>query len=160
MNYLYLATAVVSLAGLGVLHKVADHRRCRPEAISLFLFICASVALAAVCVVRSGQAVDFLVSARVLTIAAVCGGCAGLAILNFQQGVRFGNISTSWLIINLSTALPTALSVWVYHEHVTWKRGWSLLLAMAALSLLWLDRRRQEQRQGARETANAAREET
>jgi len=160
MNYLYLATAVVSLAALGVLHKVADHRRCRPEAISLFLFICASVALAAVCVVRSGQAVDFLVPARVLTIAALCGGCAGLAILNFQQGVRFGNISTSWLIINLSTALPTALSIWVYHERVTWKRGWSLLLAMAALSLLWLDRRRQEQRQGARETANAAREET
>jgi drug/metabolite transporter (DMT)-like permease len=160
MNYVYLATAVVSLAALGVLHKVADHCRCRPEAISLFLFICASAALAAVCVVRSGQAVDFLMPAQVLTVAAVCGGCAGLAILNFQQGVRFGNISTSWLIINLSTALPTALSVWVYHERVTWKRGWSLLLATVALTLLWLDRRRQEQMQDARETPNAAQEDT
>ena len=44
-SYLYLAMAVCSLGMLGVMHKVADHRRCGPEAINLFLFLWAGVIL-------------------------------------------------------------------------------------------------------------------
>jgi drug/metabolite transporter (DMT)-like permease len=68
-----------------------------------------------------------------------------VAILSFQHGVRFGKISTSWLVINLSTALPTILSIAIYHEVVSLRRALGLALAMVALGILWLERRREEQ---------------
>ena len=76
--------------------------------------------------------------------ATVCGFLASLAILAFQQGVRFGKISTSWVVINLSTALPTVLSIAIYHETVSLRRALGLGLAVVALMILWLERRREE----------------
>src|SRR5437868_13359964 len=111
MRYLHLLLAVGSLGMLGVLHKVADHRRCRPQAINLLLFFWASLLLAVTAAIRSGPAAVFALPGRVLAIGAICGMCAGLAILNFQHAVRFGKISTSWLLINLSMVVPTALSI-------------------------------------------------
>ena len=43
-------------------------------------------------------------------------GVAAIALWLFQRGLRYGRIATSWLLINLSSAVPTALSVIVYHE--------------------------------------------
>ncbi len=108
MRYLYLLIAVCSLGMLGVLHKVADHRRCRPTAINLFLFLWAGVLLAGV------------------------------------SWIRYGKISTSWLLINLSTAVPTVLSIVLYSEHVDVKRAFGLVLAIVALILLWYERRQEE----------------
>ena len=79
-----------------------------------------------------------------LLVAALCGTCATLAILNFQHAVRYGKISTSWLLINLSTAVPTVLSIVVYREHVSVKRAFGLGLATIALFLLWYERRQEE----------------
>jgi drug/metabolite transporter (DMT)-like permease len=144
MRYLHLLLAVGSLGTLGMLHKVADHRRCRPQAINLLLFLCASFMLGLTAFIRSGPAAVFALPGRVLAIGAMCGMCAGLAILNFQHAVRFGKISTSWLLINLSMAVPTALSIVIYREQVTPKRGLSMTLTVAALVLLWIDRRQEE----------------
>ncbi len=143
MRYLYLLIAVCSLGMLGVLHKVADHRRCRPTAINLFLFLWAGVLLAGVSWIRYGPAA-FIVPMPALLVAAACGTCATLAILNFQHGVRYGKISTSWLLINLSTAVPTVLSIVLYSEHVDVKRAFGLVLAIVALILLWYERRQEE----------------
>jgi drug/metabolite transporter (DMT)-like permease len=144
MGYLYLLLSVISLGMLGVLHKVADHRRCRPQAINLVLFFAASLLLALTTCIRSGPAAMFELSGRVFAVGAICGICAGLAILNFQHAVRFGKISTSWLLINLSMAVPTVLSIFFYREHVTRRRALSMALTAAALVLLWLDRRQEE----------------
>ena len=111
MSYLHLLLAVISLGMLGVLHKVADHRRCRPQAINLILFLCATLVLGLTASLRSGPSAILGLPGRVLAVGAMCGICAGLAILNFQHAVRFGKISTSWLLINLSTAVPTVLSI-------------------------------------------------
>jgi hypothetical protein len=155
MSYFYLGMAVFSLGMLGVMHKVADHRSCRPEAINLFLFLWAGAILSAYCLLRD---VGFLevrdkvvallgTPGKAILVAAICGMFAGIAILNFQHGIRFGRISTSWLVINLSTIVPTTLSILIYPEveEVTPKRALSLLLALVSLCLLWLDRRREEQ---------------
>jgi drug/metabolite transporter (DMT)-like permease len=142
--YTYLVAAVVSLGMLGVLHKVADYRKCRPEAVNLYLFLWAGCLLFTFTLVRSGPSGPFSVAAPVVLVAAVCGICAGLAVLNFQRAIRAGRISTSWLIINLSSAVPTALAIVIYHEELTWKRAISLMLAVVALMLLWIDRRREE----------------
>jgi drug/metabolite transporter (DMT)-like permease len=136
--------AVASLGMLGVLHKVADHRRCRPEAINLFLFLWAGLFLTGFAVFRTGVSTVVSAPATAVAVAAACGTCASLAILHFQHGVRYGRISTSWLIINLSTAVPTVLSIMIYREAVSLRRGISLALAVCALLLLWQDRRLEE----------------
>src|SRR5262245_56805979 len=140
MRYLYLLMAVGSLGLLGVLHKVADHRKCRPAAINLFLFFWAGVLLSGFSVLRLG-ARAMTVPLPAVLVAAACGTCATLAILNFQHAVRYGKISTSWLLINLSTAVPTVISIVIYREHIDAKRALSLGLAVIALCLLWYERR-------------------
>jgi drug/metabolite transporter (DMT)-like permease len=145
VSYSFLATAIACLGMLGVLHKVADRRQCRPQAINLFLFSWATALMLSTTAIASGPSNAFTSRGKIVLIAAVCGCCAGIAILNFQHSMRFGKISTSWLIINLSTAIPTILSILLYHERVTLKRSLSLILAIAALILLGMDRRRDEE---------------
>ncbi len=144
MAYLYLIVAVLALGLLGVLHKVADFRRCRPQAITLFLFFGATAATWVACFWQYGLRPLTGMPWAVIPVGAVCGCLASLAILNFQQGVRYGGIAASWLIINLSTALPTVLSILIYREHVRARRAAGLLLALVALVILWLERRREE----------------
>jgi drug/metabolite transporter (DMT)-like permease len=129
---------------IGVLHKVADHRRCRPEAINLFIFLGGAVAMSVLSLWRSGLASILDIPAAAWVTATVCGFLASLAILSFQHGVRYGKISTSWLVINLSMALPTVLSIIVYHEAITLRRAIGLLLAVATLLILWRERVREE----------------
>ncbi len=140
--YVFLMLAVASLGMLGVAHKIADHRACRPEAINTFLFLGAAVAMAIVSF-GLGHRLDHIPAVAWVT-AITCGFLASLAILNFQHGIRFGKISTSWLVINLSMALPTVLSILIYHEAVSPRRAAGLALTVVALLLLWMERRRDE----------------
>ena len=140
--YTFLFLAVGSLGMLGVMHKLADHRRCRPEAVNAFLFLGAAVAILAYSQV-SGHHWD-RVPGFIWATALVCGFLASAAIVSFQHGLRFGKISTSWLIINLSMSLPIVLSILIYSEAVSPRRALGLGLAVIALLLLWLERRREE----------------
>ncbi|QNI37675.1 EamA family transporter [Edaphobacter albus] len=144
MPYGFLFLAVASLGMIGVLHKVADHRRCRPEAINLFIFLGGVVVMSVLSFWRFGAA-GVLDTPRIAWVtAATCGLLASLAILSFQRGVRYGKISTSWLVINLSMAVPTVLSIVVYREEITRRRAVGLLLAVATLVILWRERVREE----------------
>jgi len=142
--YFYLLLAASSLGILGIMHKVADQHRCRPEAVNLFLFLGATLAMSVISVRRFGAGAALNVPAIAWITAAGCGFLASFAILNFQRGIRYGKISTSWLVINLSTILPTLLSIVIYHESVSARRALGLLLSVAALSLLWMERRSEE----------------
>jgi uncharacterized membrane protein len=142
--YLFLLLALCSFGLLGVLHKVADHRGCRPEAANLFLFLGASVLMALFALFRGEFTSISAAPPRAWLMAAGCGLLTSLAILNFQKGIRFGKISTSWLVINLSTVLPTILSILIYTEVVSLRRGAGLGLALVAIALLWLERKQEE----------------
>src|SRR5262245_47388620 len=107
-GYSFLALAVLCFCGLGLLHKVADFQKCRPSFINAYLFFWACLFMT---VYTFSIGVSIKAPARVTGVAIVCGLCASVAILAFQIGIRFGKISTSWLIINLSTAVPTVLSI-------------------------------------------------
>jgi hypothetical protein len=75
----------------------------------------------------------------VVMLAFPFGVCAGVAILALQTALALGNISTSWLAVNLSAGIPTVLSILLYKEPVN---KWKLLalLAMAtSMVLLWKD---------------------
>jgi drug/metabolite transporter (DMT)-like permease len=147
VRYLYLLMSLGSLGCLGILHKVADHRRCRPSAINLMLFLVAGMLSAIFCVYQLGPAA-IAAPKTALIGGIVCGVFASLAVLLFQHGIRFGKISTSWLIIQLSSAVPTVLSILLYHEAVGIRKACSLMLAVASLMLLWIDRRREERAAG------------
>ena len=144
MPYGFLFLAVASLGMIGVLHKVADHRRCRPEAINLFIFLGGTAVMTVLCAWHSKAAKLLDIPTIAWVTAAVCGILASLAILSFQHGVRYGKISTSWLVINLSMSLPTVLSIVVYHEIITARRALGLLLAVVTLIILWRERVREE----------------
>lgn len=131
---------------IGVLHKVADHKQCRPEAINLFIFLGAAIAMNAVSMGRSGIGRLLHIPTVAWVTAVVCGFLASIATLAFQHGVKYGKISTSWLIINLSMVLPTILSIFVYHEFITLRRTIGLMLAVATLILLWRERVQEEAR--------------
>lgn len=142
-----LLFALLSLSGLGICHKVADFHRCKPSAISVMMFFCAAGVLWSytffykVLTAKVGLFPPFTGSA--VAVALLCGACAGIAILTFQVGVRYGRISTSWLVINLSTIIPAILSLIIYRE---WKAGlrWQQLVGLAlvlvSIFLLWRDK--------------------
>ena len=146
MPYGFLLLAVASLGTIGVLHKVADHKQCRPEAINLFIFLGAAIAMNTVSIARSGIGALLHISMVAWVTAIVCGFIASIATLAFQHGVKYGKISTSWLIINLSMALPTVLSIVVYREVITLRRTIGLLLAVVTLIILWRERVYEEAR--------------
>ncbi len=148
IGHVFLMLAVVSFGLLGVMHKVAGHRGCRPEGANLMLFFGATVLIFGVAVWHNGWAKALDVPLAGWQVATGCGVLSSLAILNFQHGVRFGKISTSWLIINLSTALPTVLSILIYREAVSLRRALGLALAAMALFILWLERAREEKATG------------
>ena len=142
--YLFLLLAVCSFGALGVLHKVADHQRSRPQAANLFLFLGAAVLVSIHIFIRGELSSIASLPALAWLVASGCGVLTSLAILNFQRGIHFGKISTSWLVINLSTVLPTILSILLYHEIVSFRRAAGLTLAGIAIGLLWYERKQED----------------
>ena len=136
-GYSFLALAVLCFCGLGVLHKVADFQKCRPSAINAYLFFWACLFITIYTLFLGSS----LKTPREVTgVAIFCGLCASVAILSFQIGVRHGNISTSWLVINLSTAVPTVLSIVIYREEVGLRRAVALIAIVLSLIFLWKDK--------------------
>ena len=144
MGHAFLLIAVISFGMLGILHKVADHQGCRPEGINMVLFGGAAACMFGATLWQNGWSNTLDLPFAGWMVAVVCGVLSSLAILSFQHGVRFGRISTSWLVINLSTTLPTLLSILLYHETVRPRRAAGLVLAVVALVILWAERVREE----------------
>jgi EamA domain-containing membrane protein RarD len=133
--------AMLAFTMLGLLHKQADRSRCEPKHINVLLFFCSTI-LASAALLARGQA--FAAPSTVWSIALPSGFCAAIAILLFQIGVRYGKIATSWLIMNLSASVPVIASLLVYGEAITGRKAMALVAMLAALVLLWLERREQE----------------
>jgi hypothetical protein len=53
-------------------------------------------------------------------------------------------------------ALPTVLSILIYHEAVSLRRGLGLVLTVVALTILWLERKREEKSAMASAAASVA----
>jgi drug/metabolite transporter (DMT)-like permease len=72
-------------------------------------------------------------------IASTCGVIALCAFWAFQEGIKKGKIATSWLIINLSSAIPTIGSILIYHEPINLKKIAIVALIFMAIVLVWKD---------------------
>jgi drug/metabolite transporter (DMT)-like permease len=143
-GYLYMALAVVSFSLTGIFAKVADTRNCRPTAIYTLLYAW-SLALVSVFGVL-GRGASFGVPATVAWIALPFGIAAVIGGLAFQTAIRYGKLSSSWLIISLSAAVPTVCSIIVYREPVGLRQVAVLALVVASVLLLWKDRADEERR--------------
>ncbi|MDA2926132.1 hypothetical protein MYX78_02670 [Acidobacteria bacterium AH-259-G07] len=140
LGHLFLVISLLALGFIGIFHKLADHFKCRPSAINLTIFFWAGV-LSLSYILTAGQANLVLETpAKLYLVALACGFLASTAILAFQTGLRHGKIATSWVIINLSTALPTVLSILLYKEPVSLAKGVALILVVVAMLLLWKDK--------------------
>jgi multidrug transporter EmrE-like cation transporter len=85
----------------------------------------------------------------VLIIGGAAGVLSSLALFSFQASLRYGKISTSWLILNLCIAVPVAISIVGYGERVTIGKAIGMLLVLIAILLLWWDKKTDLERTGA-----------
>lgn len=138
-GYFFMVMGLLSFAVLGIFHKLADKFDSDP--LNITLFAMGSAALITtfnVFFLASGESTK--IPAAVFLIAVPFGVFASSGFWFFQRGLRFGNIATSWLLINLSSSVPTMLSTIIYHEPVSWRKIWALILVVCSLLLLWWDR--------------------
>jgi hypothetical protein len=133
--------ALASFSTLGVFHKVADVRKCRPSALTALIYFWSLVFI--LLVVTSLMRTTPVAPQPVIWIGLPFGMSAAAAILAFQAGIRHGHIATSWLAINLSSGIPTVGSILLYDEHVTPVKALALLLIPVAMLLLWKDKQRE-----------------
>lgn len=137
-GYWFMLGALLCFAGMGVTHKLGDKLHANPRNIALLTM----AAGFAITLLRSGLSGSGIrnIPPRVALLAIPFGISAAVALWLFQKGLRHGHIVTSWLIINLSTAIPTVLSIVVYHEALNSRKLFTLVLIAASLVLLWWDR--------------------
>ena len=129
---------------LGICAKIADLKRCRPAALYLMMCLSASLIAAVSAFATNGQTARTPVI--VVGIALPFGALGALAGVALQAGIRYGKLATSWLIINLSAAVPTVGSVVIYHESISARRVVALLLMAASVVLLWKDKQEDARR--------------
>lgn len=78
--------------------------------------------------------------AIVFGVALPFGALGALAGVALQAGIRYGKLATSWLIINLSAAVPTIGSVLFYRESISGRHVLALCLMVVSVFLLWKDK--------------------
>lgn len=145
MGYFYMILSLSSFGLIGICAKLADLRGCKP--VPVFTLAYAWCALFGAIFVALFRGMDFKVPVTIYAIAIPFGIASVIGGMVFLEGVRYGKISTSWLIINLSAAIPAIGSVVLYHEHVNAKKITVVVLAVIAIFLLWKDKQLEEARQ-------------
>jgi drug/metabolite transporter (DMT)-like permease len=137
IGYLFAVLGMICFGIGGLLQKLADRKGCSALAFTVAMFGFSSIIM--------GLEVGFLKHAEfippkgILCVAIPFGFSAAAAIWVFQYGIHFGKIATSIIVINLSAAVPTVLSVLIYREPIGPKKLFILLLIAVALILLWKD---------------------
>jgi drug/metabolite transporter (DMT)-like permease len=139
IGYFFLMASLVGFGVLGIFHKLADHPDCRPPIIAAILFFGGAVLTILWTTFVEPKGLRF--PREVLIIGSVGGTFSGLAIFAFQTGLKFGKISTSWLVINLSMSIPILLSIFLFHERVNWIKCVGIVLVLTAIALMWRDKK-------------------
>jgi EamA domain-containing membrane protein RarD len=136
MGYFLVFWSLFSYGLLGICHKLAERKHCRPQPLSGMLMFAGCVGMNLFVLMGKGYAVP----TKVFFLAFICGSIALCALWAFQEGLKHGKIATSWLIINLSSAIPTVGSILIYSEPINLKKIGILGLIVVAIVLVWLDR--------------------
>ena len=136
-GYLYAILGMVSIGSLGILSKLAERRGCPPLSIALVVFAGSTAFMGAY--VGLFKQAQFGLPATLAGMGIIFGVLAALAFWVFLYGLRFGKITTSWVFMNLSAAVPAVLSAVIYHEGIGVKKLVVLGLVIVSILLLWRD---------------------
>jgi peptidoglycan/LPS O-acetylase OafA/YrhL len=110
LGYFLVFWSLFSYGVLGICHKLAEHKRCRPQPLAAVLMFMAFGGMNLFTLFGKGYSIP----PKALATALLCGAIALCALWAFQEGLKHGKIATSWLIINLSAAIPTIGSILIY----------------------------------------------
>ena len=139
----YLILALISFAAMGVLHKLGDRLRAHPLLVAaIAMGTAAALNGSKLALAAGGPMRD--VPGIVPLMALPFGAAAGLALWLFQKALPHGRIATGWLIVNLSSAIPTVFSVLVYGDPLGAWAAAGLALLATCLACLWGERRAAE----------------
>ncbi len=136
MGYFLVFWSLFSYGILGICHKLAERKKCRPQHLAAMLMLSAFVGMNAFVLWGTGYSIP----SRARYTALLCGAIALCALWAFQEGLKHGKIATSWLIINLSSAIPTLGSILIYKEPINLKKAGILALIVIAIVMVWRDR--------------------
>lgn len=139
VGYMLLLLGLLAFGSLGIFHKIADHPQCRPKMIALILLFWGGVLTTLYTAAFHARGLEF--PTRVVLIGSGGGALAALALFAFQAGLRYGKISTSWLIINLATSVPILLSIFLFGERLNYGKAAGISLALAAIIMMWWDKK-------------------
>jgi drug/metabolite transporter (DMT)-like permease len=139
LGYLFLFASIIAFGTLGIFHKVADHPQCRPKMTAMLLNFWGCILAAIYTVSFDAKGLEF--PPKVLLIGSITGVVAALTLFVFQTALKYGKISTSWLIINLTGAVPVLLSIFLFKESLSAAKGFGVALVFVAMVMLWLDKK-------------------
>lgn len=142
-GHLYMFLSLVCFSSIGICCKIGDFLKCRPNALIALMALWSFTLVSGTVLHSTGS---LAVPAAVAAVAIPCGIFGGIAVLSMQRGVRYGKVSTSWLAINLSAAIPTVASILLYKEPLTTTKAIALLLIPVSMLLLWKDKKDEEER--------------
>jgi drug/metabolite transporter (DMT)-like permease len=137
LGYIFALLAMISFGVLGILSKLSDRRGCSPFGTTTVVFGVSTIVMAAY--VTFFRRSNFAPPAKIIWVALFFGIVAVAALWVFLYGIRFGKITTSWVIINLSAAVPAVVSTLVYGEKIGIRRLLVLILVLVSILLLWRD---------------------
>jgi drug/metabolite transporter (DMT)-like permease len=150
MGYVYMILSLTCFGLIGIFIKFAETRGGGPRALSTFAYAwCVLFAF----LLMSYRGIHFAVPGIVYELAVPFGVVSVIGVIAFMAGVRYGKISTSWLIISLSAAVPAVASILFYHEPVRMKKVAVLALAVVSILLLWKDKQDEDATQAAKMAA-------
>lgn len=144
LGYIYMILSLACFGIIGVFAKYADVQGCKPSAVYTLAYTW-SLGFGIFFILISGG--GFHVPPVIYEVALPFGGASAIGGIVFMAGIRYGKISTSWLIINLSAAVPATASVMIYHEPLSQKKVAVLFLAILSVVLLWKDKQEDEKKQ-------------
>jgi drug/metabolite transporter (DMT)-like permease len=136
VGYFLVLLSLFSYGTLGICHKLAERKHCRPKVLAMMVMLAAFLAMN-VFVFSTKRGYTMPPSA--FYVAIVCGSIALCALWAFQEGIKRGKIATSWLVINLSSIIPTVGSIVIYHEPISLKKIAIVGLIFASIVLVWKD---------------------
>ena len=150
MGLLFCFLGAVAFGLLACVSKVAEQRGCAASGLVVSVFGWATVVmLLRTAALHSG----FQMPAKAGAIAVACGICAAVAYLAFQTSIKMGKVTVGWLMMNLSSGVPAAVSIWIYKERLSPIKIIAFALGLASvLCLFW------GQKSEGREVANTSRE--
>lgn len=136
MGYFLVLLSLFSYGTLGICHKLAERKHCRPKVLAMMVMLAAFLGMN-LFVLSSKR--GYAMPQPAFYVAIICGSIALGALWAFQEGIKRGKIATSWLVINLSSIIPTVGSVLIYHEPISLKKIAIVGLIFASIFLVWKD---------------------